>query len=274
MLAKLRALLPYKFKATAIHLALSGVIFAILLYLILFHWYPGPWFAIDGGWQGVRIVIFVDMVLGPALTFMVFNPNKTRLALGIDFGFIAVVQTCALIWGIYAVHSQRPLAIVFSDDRFYSVDEKPLSKQGLDEGALRHLGSLPTLAYFEWPEDPASNIELSMNTLTLGIADYEQVAYYRPLAPHLKEVFSRQVDVAATLEKDQHLRKRRDRIAAKHGLDQPEDLRYLRFSGRYEEATLIFTPDGKVVGSLPVELEPVDITRPVKKSASTGSRKG
>lgn len=275
MLQKLKSLLPHKFKATAVHLLISAVIFAVVLYLILFHWYPGPWFAIDGGWQGVRIMIFVDMVLGPVLTFMVFNPNKTRLALGIDLGFIALVQTGALIWGIYAVHNQRPLAIVFSYDRFYSVDEKPLAKQGLDAEALRHLGKLPVLAYFEWPTDPEKKVELSMNTITLEVADYEQVEYFRPLAPNLKDVFSRQVAMAKLLEEDEELRKKLQRMAMKHGLDKPEDLRYLRFSGRYQEATVIFTPDGKPVGSLPVELEPVDPRKPVKKKAEkVGSRRG
>ena len=41
------------------------VIFIIIGYLILFHWYPDFFFASDGGWQGIRIIAFVDLVLGP-----------------------------------------------------------------------------------------------------------------------------------------------------------------------------------------------------------------
>ncbi len=271
MLDKLKTLLPYKAKATAIHLALSGVIFVVVLYFILFHWYPHPWFPIDGGWQGVRIMIFVDLVLGPTLTFLVFNPNKTRLALGVDFSFIAVAQISALIWGIYAVHGQRPLAIVFSWDRFYSVDIKALRKQSLDERALETYGDTPVLVYFEWPEEPEKKIELSLKTLSLEIANHEQVEFFRPLAPHLDEVFSRRVALAALLKEDGQLRSKLDRLATKHGLHQAEDLRYARFSGRYEEATLVITPGGEIIGSLPVALEP-GTTTPASKNRESAAR--
>ena len=48
-----------RFGAFAVHLGISLVIFIILGYLILFHWYPDFFFASDGGWQGIRIVAFV-----------------------------------------------------------------------------------------------------------------------------------------------------------------------------------------------------------------------
>ena len=85
MLDKLKALLPHKLRAFSIHFLISLAIFAVLLFLILFHWYPMPWFPIDGGWQGVRIMIGVDLVLGPVLTFMVFNPAKGWRELTLDF---------------------------------------------------------------------------------------------------------------------------------------------------------------------------------------------
>ncbi|MGH8531066.1 MAG: hypothetical protein ACRETN_14680 [Nevskiales bacterium] len=274
MLGKLRELLPHKIRATSVHLALSMVVFLVVLYLILFHWYPGPWFVLDGGWQGVRIMIFVDLVLGPTLTFLIFNPAKTRLALGIDFGFIGVVQLSALIWGIYAVHSQRPMAIVFADDRFHSVDIAALRKQSLDAQSLQGFGKLPALVYFEWPEEPEKRIELSMKTITSGIADHEQVEFLRPVAAHFEEIFAKQVDLTTLLKEDTRLRKKLDRKAEKQGLSQAEDLRYLRFSGRFKEATLIFTPDGKLIGSLPIELEPVTASKPSPAGSASRSAPG
>lgn len=276
MLAKLEALLPHKVKATAIHLLLSLVVFAVVLYLILFHWYPGPWFAIDGGWQGVRIMIAVDLVLGPLLTFLIFNPNKTRLALGVDFTFIAIVQISALVWGIYAVHSKRPLAIVHWDDRLYSVDSEVLKKQKLGPEVLKPFGEkLPVIVFAESPTDPAKVIELTMKTITEGVAEYEQTDLYRPLTQHLDESFAKQVSLPAIREHSPEIEAKLQRLAAKHGLEKPEDFKYLRFSGRYQEATVIFTPDGKPVGSLPIELEPVDPAKVIKKKAEkSGSKKG
>ena len=68
-----------RIKAFLIHLGISAVIFFILLYLIIFHWYPGFLFTADGGWQGVRIIAAVDLVLGPLLTLVVYKAGKPSL---------------------------------------------------------------------------------------------------------------------------------------------------------------------------------------------------
>ena len=39
-----------RWQAAAIHLGLSAILFVVLLYLIVFFWYPQPYFAADGGW--------------------------------------------------------------------------------------------------------------------------------------------------------------------------------------------------------------------------------
>ena len=64
-----KPLLATKLKATAIHLAMSLVIFSYLVYQIVYVWYPQPYFSVDGGWQGLRLIAAVDLVLGPLITF-------------------------------------------------------------------------------------------------------------------------------------------------------------------------------------------------------------
>ena len=76
-----------RFGAFAVHLGISLIIFIILGYLILFHWYPDFFFTSDGGWQGIRIVAFVDLVLGPVLTLVVFNNKKPKAELRRDLCF-------------------------------------------------------------------------------------------------------------------------------------------------------------------------------------------
>ncbi|MCH8105520.1 MAG: hypothetical protein IIC58_08470 [Proteobacteria bacterium] len=73
-----KALLKTKLKATGIHLSMSLVIFFILAYQIIYVWYPQPYFSIDGGWQGIRIVAAVDLALGPIITFLIFDLAKSR----------------------------------------------------------------------------------------------------------------------------------------------------------------------------------------------------
>ncbi|MEL7399989.1 MAG: hypothetical protein AAFN68_05375, partial [Pseudomonadota bacterium] len=90
-----------RFQAFIIHLGLSLVIFAVLLLLIMQFWYPGFLFTTSGGWDAVRLIIGVDLILGPLLTLLVFNPNKASLKK--DLSVIALVQTLALAWGTHTI---------------------------------------------------------------------------------------------------------------------------------------------------------------------------
>jgi len=47
-----KPLLITKLKATGVHLSLSIVVFIYLAYKIYYHWYPQPYFSIDGAGKG------------------------------------------------------------------------------------------------------------------------------------------------------------------------------------------------------------------------------
>jgi hypothetical protein len=104
------SLLKSKFKAAGIHLGISSIIFLVLAYVIIFRWYPWPYFTADGGWQGIRIIALIDLVLGPLLTLIIFNPAKSLREIRFDLGAIGLLQISALVWGIYTVHSERTAA--------------------------------------------------------------------------------------------------------------------------------------------------------------------
>lgn len=111
-----------RLRAFSTHLAISAVIFTVLAVAMVTHWFPGPYFVGDGGWQGMRIIAAVDLVLGPALTLIFFNPkSKKQPALLFDLCAIATVQVIALVWGIWTVYNERTVAIAYTDGHFYSV---------------------------------------------------------------------------------------------------------------------------------------------------------
>ena len=127
-----------RFKAFAIHFAISFVIFLILLYFILVQWYPQPLFSTDGGWQIIRIVVGIDLVLGPVLTFVVFKKGKPGLK--VDLSIIALLQAMALAWGIYIISNEHPAAIIYTVDRFNPVPSNQLSKLGITSKELKKYG--------------------------------------------------------------------------------------------------------------------------------------
>jgi len=65
-----------RYRAASYHLVLSIAVFLLPAGLILFAWYPDFFFAIDGGWQGTRILLAAHLVAGPALTLAVYRAGK------------------------------------------------------------------------------------------------------------------------------------------------------------------------------------------------------
>ena len=126
--------------AFLIHLGISLLIFAVLAGVIRFVWYPDFFFAADGGWQGIRIVAAVDLVLGPLLTLIVFDRRKPELRR--DLTMIGAFQLSCLIAGAYVVYDQRPLALVYVDGLFYSMST---------DSYLRSDRPLPDFERFDGP---------------------------------------------------------------------------------------------------------------------------
>lgn len=245
-----RSTLPARLRASGIHFLLSFLVFLGLLYFILYRWYPTPFFGTDGGWQGVKIMIGVDLVLGPLLTFLIFNPGKTRRLIAIDLGVITLIQVSAIIWGVYAVHSQRPVAIVHWDNSFHSVKAEELYKQDVDLDELRKFSSaLPPLIYARIPASEAEIVSAVSLGIGKGVSEWAQFHLYSPLKDNLEKISARALNIEqVTTEKpglmlqlEQFLSDKNRRI---------EDYIYVRFHGSYKSAILILDQQGTIAGSL------------------------
>ena len=108
-----------RWKAFGVHLALSALIAATVVMLVVVLWYPQPYFLAMGGENLLRLLIGVDVVLGPLITLIIFDPAKPRLKY--DLAAIAVLQLAALAYGSYVMFEARPVYNVFVGDRFKTV---------------------------------------------------------------------------------------------------------------------------------------------------------
>ena len=105
-----------RYKDFALHMAMSLVIFAILLICITQYLYPGILFDTGNGWKAIALIVSIDLILGPLLTLIIFNPKKSSLKF--DLCVIALVQIAALAYGTWTIHSSRPLAIAYVNSSF------------------------------------------------------------------------------------------------------------------------------------------------------------
>ena len=117
-------------------MAISAVIACGVLFGMLFFFFPSPYFGAVGGKDLLMILIGVDVVLGPLITLIIFNPKKKSLKW--DLAAIGVMQLAALAYGAYTMFEARPVYTVFAKDKFVvltanNVDAKLLAKVTREE---------------------------------------------------------------------------------------------------------------------------------------------
>jgi hypothetical protein len=249
----LRRTLPARLRAAGIHVAISSAIFVVALYLILVQWYPGFHFGVDGGWLGVKIMAGVDLVLGPTLTLIIFNPLKARRLIVFDLWCIGLAQLAALAWGFYAIHSQRPVLVSFHEGGFWSTTDAPLKVEKYDLDGLKALSDRrPALVFIAEPATEEEQANAVMQELVGEVPMSANPLLFRRLADNWPAVKARAVDPA-----------KRSKGSAAFAAALPEflagrnaqagDFLYFPFTGRYGECTLAFTPGGELVDALGCE---------------------
>lgn len=159
----------FRWQAFAIHLGISLAILAVLLYLLFYHWFPDYLFDTDGGWQALRVIAGVDIVLGPVLTLIAANPAKTTRELRRDFSLIGLIQAAALGGGIWLAWDNRPYAVFWFDGSFQS---QPWSSFHDEKAARswiknRH-ETTPMMVYVDLPDDIFRRSELLRQALSEG----------------------------------------------------------------------------------------------------------
>jgi hypothetical protein len=212
-----------RWTASGLHLVLSAVLALIVVTLVLVLWYPRPYFAAMGGETLLRLLIGVDVVIGPLITLIIYDRTKPRLKW--DLAVIAVLQVAAIVYGGVVMFEARPVYNVFVVDRFEmvaanSIDDDSLAKASPAYASLPLTG--PRLAAARKPEDPKEQMRITLDAMNGG-PDIASL-------PHLYVPYS---DVAASVArgaKPLSMLSRRSPDAAN------KVARFLADSGRVEES--------------------------------------
>lgn len=171
-----------KMRAAGMHVGLSLLVATTVGIVVFFVWYPNPFGFASGGLNLFLLVTAVDLVLGPALTFVAYNPlKKAKLMLG-DFVVIGLLQIFALIYGVNAVFVSRPVVVVYEGARFrvvsaVEIPEAELKKAPNGLGTLSLIGPivLGTRALSE--KEQADSIFLALEGRDIGLRPELWVTY-------------------------------------------------------------------------------------------------
>lgn len=157
--------LKAKIKAAAIHLAVCLSIFLLVLAWVCLFGYQGSYFSMSGTVHGLMLVFVVDVILGPLLSLMIYNPKKSKKEMTTDFALIALVQLSALCYGVYTLYQEHPKALLIYPDSTATV---------ISQRELKDFPELQDLSRFETidglPAPVLDKTSVKPNYLTLSQA--------------------------------------------------------------------------------------------------------
>jgi hypothetical protein len=178
-----------RWKASALHFAISAAIGAIVVTLMVVVWYQQHYFAAMGGDTLILLLIGVDVVIGPLITLIIFDPKKKGLRF--DLAVIATLQLAALAYGGSVMFEARPVYTVFVVDRFEvvaanAVDAESLAKAGAEFRTLPWTG--PKIIAARQPDDPKRLADIVLSAMNGGPDLANMADLYVPYAQFGRDV--------------------------------------------------------------------------------------
>jgi hypothetical protein len=240
-------------KAAAAHFSLSILVALLASGLVFGLWFPGVYRDMAGGTELFLLIVTVDVVCGPLLTLVLFNPKKSKRELFLDLSLVAVVQLAALIYGLWTLWDVRPLYFPHEYDRFKVVSRNDL--RGADTNSLRTelqpgFFKGPITVGLREPKDTEERNKVLFSALSGG-ADYgERPDFYVPFDTNAaKKTLARSKKV-----KDFILRYPAQKPVLEElsrSLNQPIDqMRYLPIKAR-NNWIAVLSPDGQIADFVP-----------------------
>ena len=172
-----------RWQATAGHLTFSLLLGLAVFALFRFLWYPGALFTLAGAGKLMLLVVGIDVVLGPLLTLIVFNPKKKSLIW--DLAVIVAVQLGALGYGVWVMAQSRPVFLVGATDRFELVTANQIRPEELalaPNPEWRRLSwSGPVLVGARPPADPDERLNLALQAMEGGPDMTQLPRYFVPV---------------------------------------------------------------------------------------------
>ena len=239
--------------AAGIHLLISAVVAGLAAVLVFYLWYPGQYRLLAGGRSLFFLVIGVDVVIGPVLTFAVFNRAKGIAHLRRDLAIIGLLQLAALAYGLHTVYVARPVAMVFEVDRFRLVPANDVVVEEMPN-ALPEFRDLPLtgprLLGARRPESGAERNDALFQGVS-GIDVSQRPTFWQPYAQAQSRALERAKPISVLLARypEQAAESRRQLRELKA---DEATARFLPVFAR-EDWVAVLDKSGNVLGYLPLD---------------------
>jgi hypothetical protein len=212
----------FRLKAFSLHLLSSAIALSLILGSLYFGWYRWPGWHLAEVTKVVLVMVCVDVVLGPLLTFIVANKIKPRRELTRDIGIIVIVQLCALTYGSISLWNGRPLYYAFSVNVLQLVQAYDINSEEAAIGRDRnpnlapHWYSMPRWIWAPLPEDTAESDKIVAAAIAGGDDVISMPKYFKPWEqglPSLREKLKKVDDLGYFAQRDKKVLKERMKAA-------------------------------------------------------------
>lgn len=178
--------MKFRLKAFGLHLGSSAAVLTLVLAGLYLGWYRWPGWYLTDVTRVVLVMVCVDVVLGPTLTFIIANQKKSRRELTRDISIIVAVQLCALTYGSLQLWNGRPLYYAFSENilqlvQAYDIDTNE-AKLGREQNPdlAPHWYSLPRWVWAPLPQNAEEAKKIVTSTITGGDDVISMPRYFKP----------------------------------------------------------------------------------------------
>lgn len=122
----MKALIKEKTIAFLVHLSISAFVAISCVGLVFGLLYPGVFSKAADVSYLFFLMIAIDIILGPLLTFVIYKKGKKTLKF--DLFVIGLLQVSALIYGLYSVYIARPAYVAYDKGIFHLVRVHEIEK--------------------------------------------------------------------------------------------------------------------------------------------------
>lgn len=238
-------------KAMGWHFGGSVLVATAVAILVFAVWFPYPYRQLSGGTELFILVIGVDLVCGPLLTFVLFNPAKPRRELMLDLSLVIVLQLAALAYGFWMVNAARPLFLVHEFDRF-----KVIALADIDAPELAKLPKAMQPQLFKGPQitglrdiTNAERDKVMFEALDGGRDYGERPSFYAAYdVTRGVKVYQKAKPIANFVQKYPNQKAEVDKLQLVAGAEG-QKLRHVPIIARQDWIAVV-TPQGDIVGYL------------------------
>lgn len=241
-----------KAKASIIHLSISILIIGLLYLLTINIWYPSPYFQVSGLLDILIILVIVDLILGPLLTFIIYKPKKNSLKF--DLSVVAFIQISALFYGAFTIYEGRPVYVAYVVDRFTLVAANEVNSEDVKHVELKtSTFDKPKLVYAKSPENLEERNMLLFQSIGGGPDLEHHPEYYEPIEQFTKKIVERSISSEKLLAFEDSKTKL-GHFLKKQGNKNATDFAYLPLMGK-EKVMLwaINRETGKPIAALDID---------------------